>query len=59
MCKLSIFINMVFLEMQNKKQFENYLFFTIFAINTFSLWYNLMCFIKSHLSNLSSQICYL
>ena len=48
---------MVFLEMQNKKQFENYLFFTIFATNIFLLWYNLMCFFKSHFSrNLPSQI---
>ena len=43
--------------MQNKKQFENYLFFTIFATNIFLLWYNLTCFFKSHFSrNLSSQI---
>ena len=55
--KLSIFINMVFLEMQNKKQFENYLLFPIFATNIFLLWYNLTCFFKSHFSrNLSSQI---
>ena len=43
--------------MQNKKQFENYLFFTIFATNIFLLWYNLTCFFKSHFSrNLPSQI---
>ena len=55
--KLFIFINMVFLDMLNEKRFENYLLFPIFATNIFLLWYNLMCFFKSHFSrNLPSQI---
>ena len=48
---------MVFLDMLNEKRFENYLLFPIFATNIFLLWYNLMCFFKSHFSrNLPSQI---